>query len=122
MDYAAGDLFTCVAGGLGVKIIHHIVHDHCATKDIHYVKAACCHHYIGITVAGHQGRQITGVVGVHFLGGVIVNARVGKIGSCAAVFCMDVKSKEACVGGGQPLDDGFHQNAVPQLIESHLPT
>lgn len=58
--------------------------------------------------------------GVRCLGGVVVTARVSKVGSGAAVTFVDVKPEESRVGGRQSLDGRLHQNAAPPLIKSHL--
>lgn len=121
LDHAAGDFSAGVAGGLGMKIVWHIVDHYRPAEDIADTEAAGGYCQVGVAVAVHQRRKIPGVVGVGRFGGVIVAEGVGKVCAGAAVACVDMKPEEASVGFGQAADGGLHQHTVPALIESHLP-
>lgn len=105
-DAAAGDPAAAVSGGLAAVVIRAAVQDDGAVHDLAGPEASGVIERVDAPAAGEHDGQISGVVRVGALGGVIVSSGAveGEVSSGAAVAqVVDVHGKEAVPGqSGQP--------------------
>ena len=113
---AAGDFAACISSRLGMKVIRVTVNDHRFSNDVRHPEPICSDEHIGAAAAKKQGRQITGVVGMRRLGGVIVAPGFRKPCSGTAAPFVDMQTeKSAGITLGQIGDVDFHQY-IPRLL------
>ena len=125
LDFAAGDLFSGAAGGLGSEVVWTAVDDHRAPDDVPDAETVGIHGQIGPAVTGEQGRKVAAVVGVGAAAQIEVAAGIGKAGTGAPGPIVAVKAEDGRGAGPLPLgeagDVGGHQYAAAKGKEGHCP-
>lgn len=99
-NLSAGDLLPRIPGRLTGEIIHACVDDDRLSNDLPHAKTVCQNRLEGITPVSKEGRQVTGVVGMGAVSGIIVGKGVSKgiaLVSGTALSPMDVKSKDSAL-------------------------
>ena len=113
-DDAAGNLFSGVAAGLGVKIVRILVDDHSPAQNLAQPEAAGPGESQGFAAAGQQRRQIPGMVRVGTPQRVKMAFGVRKLGFTAVRSFVNMESVEAL---RQPLDRCGDENKIRPFIK-----
>ena len=114
-DDAAGDFFAGIARGLGGEIVRPAVNDDCAAKNLRDAEAPVEHGHIRLPIAGKEGWQIPGVIGMQAIAGIKVAAGICKFLAGAGGSLMDMEAKNTgstgTVSHGKPGHIGDYNGA-----------
>lgn len=122
-DDAAGDFFAGIARGLGGEIVRPAVNDDCAAKNLRDAEAPGEHGHIRLPIAGKEGWQIPGVIGMQAIAGIKVAAGICKFLAGAGGSLMDMEAKNTgstgTVSHGKPGHIGDYNGARVGGEEGH---
>ena len=125
-DFPAGNFRACVAGRLRSEIIGPAVDDYGAADDVLHTEAVCEKNREGMPAAAEEGRQISGMIGVGAIVGIVMPANIGKGVALAAGTAgsgMDVKGEDRVTAWllrlRQAGDMGRNEHAPAGLVKAH---
>ncbi len=120
-DDSAADLVAGVAGGLAGEIVGHAVNDHGSAQNVVHEETLIITYQISISLAAKKRRQVSGVLGMGQIAGIVVVSGLPE-GPGAVAVLMDMHAVKTAgtrdIDTGKPKDLGFYEHAaVRGLIE-----